>query len=389
MIIFLSLAQGIMSQGRKDTINSMNAAEKLLGEDSRLTIGGYAQIDYNQPFEKGKRMNGNLDVHRLVLLFGYKFSPRIQFITEIEIEHVKEVFVEQAFLNYRVNNWLNLKGGLLLIPMGIINEYHEPPTFNGVERPAIDTYIIPTTWREIGVGVSGTVRPASMKYQLYLVNGFLSYNGQGLLNGSSGFRGGRQKGAEAISLYPNVTGKVEFYGVKGLNLGLSGYFGNSNSTLNKNVDNSAENDILQADSSMVGSAIMGFDARYNVKGLALRGQFYYARFSNTKEYNLFTGKDAGSSMIGYYLEVAYDLFSLSQKINSQLIPFIRYENYDTQFTMAGGETSDPANHRYDIVFGLSWKPVSGVAVKADYLIRGSEGSTNNSNQFNAGIGIWF
>ena len=112
-----------------------------------------------------------------------------EFITEIEVEHVKEVYVEQAFLNYRVNDWLNIRGGLMLIPMGIVNELHEPPTFNGVERPALDYYIVPTTWREIGLGFNGRIDAAKLKYQLYLVNGFISYDGGARLNGNKALRG--------------------------------------------------------------------------------------------------------------------------------------------------------------------------------------------------------
>ncbi len=139
--------------------HAQNTSQRLLENerDRNLVIGGYGQIDYNQPFGENQLNNGNLDVHRMVLLVGYHFTDRLQMITEIEFEHVKEVYVEQAFINYRLNDFMNLRGGLLLIPMGIVNEYHEPPTFNGVERPNVDKYIVPTTWREIGAGISGTL----------------------------------------------------------------------------------------------------------------------------------------------------------------------------------------------------------------------------------------
>ena len=80
---------------------------------------------------------------RMVLLFGYKFNDKVQFVTEIELEHVEEVYVEQAFLQYSLNDHVNLRGGLMLVPMGIINEYHEPTTFNGVDRPSVDKSIVP------------------------------------------------------------------------------------------------------------------------------------------------------------------------------------------------------------------------------------------------------
>ncbi len=79
------------------------------------------------------------------------------------------------------------------MPMGIINEYHEPTTFNGVERPLIDKYIAPTTWREIGFGATGILLPLSIKYQAYVMNGFNGYNGTAQLSGKDGLRKGRQK----------------------------------------------------------------------------------------------------------------------------------------------------------------------------------------------------
>jgi len=216
---------------------SVNRANSMLTSDKKLNVGGYGQIDYNQPFGSGTIESGKLDVHRLVLLFGYRFTNKLSFVTEIEIEHVKEVFVEQAFINYAFNTYVNLRGGLLLIPMGIINEYHEPPTFNGVERPLIDKYIVPTTWREIGLGVTGLIPEVSMRYQFYLVNGFKSYkNEEAFLNGRNGLRKGRQKGAESFIYVPNYTARIEYYGVLGLNLGLSGYYGKTQSDMYQGVN---------------------------------------------------------------------------------------------------------------------------------------------------------
>ena len=115
---YVSLAQSVGEQPAKYE----NMADKLLATDGKLSIGGYAQIDYNQPFSSDRRYNGVLDVHRLVMLFGYNFDARTQFITEIEYEHVNELYIEQAFLQYRILPWLNFRGGLMLIPMGIMNE---------------------------------------------------------------------------------------------------------------------------------------------------------------------------------------------------------------------------------------------------------------------------
>ena len=237
----------------------------ILAKESSFSIGGYGQIDYNQALNSSEINNGILDVHRLVVLLKYQFDSKTKLVTEIEYEHVKEVFVEQAYVNHRINSKLNLRGGLLLIPMGIINEYHEPPTFNGVERPNVDKYIVPTTWREIGIGINGRFDEQSLKYQLYLVNGFNGYNDEKAnLTGKNGLRSGRQKGAKSIINKPNFTGKIEYYGLKDLKIGLSGYFGKTQSSLFKNIDKSEQSLIKKADSTVVDIAMLGVDISYRV-----------------------------------------------------------------------------------------------------------------------------
>ncbi len=369
----------------QDTINApQNTADKMLSDyDRKLTIGGYAQIDYNQPVGGDLKQNGKLDVHRLVMLFGYKFNKRTSFITEIEYEHVKEVYIEQAFLNYKINNYINFRGGLLLVPMGIINEYHEPPTYNGVERPNLDSKIIPATWREIGAGFTGRFTDISLKYQLYVVNGFNGYDGNAKFSGSKGLRSGRQKGAESFMSYPNITGRIDYYAVSGLNIGLSGYFGKSQSTLYD-----GKTPISIADSSVVGMSMLNFDFRYNVKGLQLRGQYNYTKLSNTKEYNEFGNTNLASAMSGYYIELGYNLFR-PLNMNTELIPFVRYENYNTQIETEMPEIKDKANNRTEITTGIGWKLDKGAVLKADIQFFSNEATDGWNKQFNLGIGIWF
>lgn len=371
-----------------------NIADKLLSSNTKLSIGGYAQIDYNQPFDKDVRRNGVLDVHRLVMLFGYQFSNRTQFVTEIEYEHVQEVYIEQAFLQHRFLPWLNFRGGLVLIPMGIANEYHEPPTYNGVERPFIDNVISPTTWRELGVGFTGTVLPASIKYQLYVVNGFNGYNGTGRLNGSNGLRSGRQKGAESYISAPNLTAKLEYYGIKGLNIGLSGYFGDTQSTLYNGILKDDNNAISRADSSVVGINMIGIDARLTRGAFQLRGQYYYVSLNNTEEYNKFTAvngnpNNLGSAMLGYYLEGAYNVLKHVPSTSYELTPFLRYERYNTHHAVAGNLAKNNAFDKRAIVAGLGWTLAPGAVLKADVQWVKSEADPKSAKAFNAGIGIMF
>lgn len=364
-----------------------NAAERLLSADSKLSIGGYAQIDYNQPIREGKFSNGNLDVHRLVLLFGYQFAEKTRFVSEIEMEHVKEVYVEQAFLNHEITPWLNFRGGLMLVPMGIINEYHEPPTFNGVERPNLDGKIIPSTWREIGAGFTGRIDNASLKYQVYVMNGFNGYSGGGFFGGSDGYRKGRQKGAESFMSSPNLAAKIDYYGIRGLKLGLSTYNGKSQSTLYNGLDKNNNAGIAKADSSVIGIAMLGVDARYSNGGFEARGQFNIANNSNTGQYNEFTGKDLGSRMLGWYLEAGYNLLYHTDT-DQRLVPFIRYEKYNTHAKTEGTLAKNKAYDRTDITVGAGWWLAQGAVLKADYQFF-NNGLDSKSGQFNLGIGIWF
>ena len=372
-----------------------NLADKLLSSGNKLTIGGYGEVHYHQPFNSETRQNGELDVHRMVMLFGYQFSDRTQFVTELEFEHVSEVYVEQAFLQHKINKSINFRAGLLLIPMGIVNEYHEPTTFNGVERPLIDNKITPTTWREVGFGLSGTIQPASLKYQAYLVNGFNGYDGTAKLNGKSGLRSGRQKGASSYISSPNFTGKVEYYGIRGLNIGLSGYFGDTQSKLFNGIAKDDQSALAKADSSVVGVSMIGVDARYSIKGLQLRGQLYQVGLSNTAQYNLFTGKkggplnDLGSSMSGYYIEAGYNVFRSIESINTELIPFVRFEGYDTHAEVPANIVKNRSYKNTAITTGLTFKLAQGAVLKADLQFVKPDGSDSYSKVFSTGLGVMF
>lgn len=372
-----------------------NVAERLLSSNSKLTIGGYGEVHYHQPFNADTRQNGQLDVHRMVMLFGYQFSERTQFVTELEFEHVSEVYVEQAFLQHKFSKSINLRAGLLLIPMGIVNEYHEPTTFNGVDRPVVDNRIAPTTWREIGFGLTGTIQPVSIRYQAYLVNGFNGYDTAGRLNGNNGLRGGRQRGAESYISSPNFSAKVEYYGIRGLNIGLSGYFGDTQSRLYNGIANDDDLALARADSSVVGISMIGADARYTLKGLQLRGQLYRVGLSNTDQYNRFTRSangtlnNLGSVMTGFYAEAGYNVLRPFEKIQTELIPFVRVEGLDTHAEVADNITRNQAFKTSIITTGLTLKLAQGAVLKSDLQFVKPEGADKAAKVFSAGVGVLF
>lgn len=375
--------------GAQENSLDKNSAERLMGEkDQKLIVGGYGQVDYNQPLIKNQSNNGTLDVHRLVVLLGYNFTDKLQLFTEIELEHVSEVYVEQAFLNYKFNPYLQLKGGLMLIPMGIVNELHEPTIYYGVERPLLDKKIVPSTWREIGLGIHGNIHEISLKYQLYLVNGFLGYNDNtAKFRGSDGFRKGRQKGIESVITTPNLSAKIDYYRIPRLKLGLAAYIGKSQSTLFDGLADNNHSLQQQADSSIVDIAMFGLDASYKIKGIQLRGQLIFVNNGNVDQYNDFGDTDLGKQMFGYYTEIGYNVFKTT-KFKSELIPFLRYEYINTHHETLGFEP----NKKYEtqiITSGLNWKVNSGVVLKVDYQWIKTAVQSEFDHAFNAGIGFVF
>ena len=377
-----------------DTVSNapMNTAQSILAGNGgkSITVAGYGEVHFNQQFADTLRHNGKMDVHRVIMFLGYKFTDKTFFVTELEFEHVNQLYVEQAFLQHNLNQNINFRTGLMLIPMGIVNEYHEPTTFNGVERPNVDNKIIPTTWREIGAGFSGKFPRASLRYQLYAVNGLLSYDGVGKIGGNSGYRSGRQKGANSIFTTPNITGKVDFYGVKGLKIGLSGYFGGTQSTAYDNLDVRENAAVAAADSTVINMSMVGVDFRYQNKGFKARGQFIYSNNDNSDQYNAYTGRDLGSSFIGYYVEASYDVLTLINKdAKMELNIFGRYENYDTHNSVINME-QNLTYGRLDYTTGFGLKLANGAVLKADYQqFINIDPTTDAKHQINIGFGVWF
>lgn len=385
VLIILVMVSVVDAQTAQDTITfdpqkQLNAAQRLLSGNygKAVTLGAYGEMTYNQP----ESNNGELDVQRLVLLVGYKFSDQVQFVTEIEFEHVEEVYVEQAFVNYAIAPNVSLRGGLMLVPMGIVNEFHEPTTFNGVERPAVDNVIVPTTWREIGFGVTGRSNELSIGYQAYVFNGFksTSFGGDGgvngFLKGSNGLRSGRQKGIKSTIDSPTLSLKIDYYGIPGLRLGVSSYFGKTQ----------AEDDVEAIDGSNIGISMLGLDARYAFRRFAARGQYIHASLSDTENYNDLTGRDLGSALKGWYIETSYNL--LAQEKSQRLFAFARYEKYDTHADTEGDLLRNDNYNRNDLTMGLSYHIAPGVVLKGDYQFRDNANADNDvQNRLNMGIGV--
>ncbi|RMF18541.1 MAG: hypothetical protein D6761_02435, partial [Candidatus Dadabacteria bacterium] len=204
------------------------AASKIYRAEPGLSIGGYGEVKAAMDWADNSH---SIDLHRIILYAGYKFNDKWVFNSEIEFEHIDEVAVEFAYIDYLARPELNLRVGHVLVPMGMTNELHEPTTFLSVNRPEVEKRIIPTTWHENGFGIFGEV--SGLAYKAYLVNGFDASN---FGPSDDGFRSVRQKGSKAKFNQPAGVVALNYVGQPGLIAGASAYFGNS--------DQSGANSIL-------------------------------------------------------------------------------------------------------------------------------------------------
>ena len=323
------------------------AASKVYQRDQGLSIGGYGEAIYENV--QG-RDSDEFDALRTVLYLGYKFDDRWVFNSEIEFEHAgEEVGVEFAYLDYLHSDALNARAGLVLVPMGFLNELHEPTTFFSTHRPQTERLILPSTWRENGVGIFGDA--GDFSYRTYVVNGF---DASGFTAG--GLRGGRQNGSEALAEDFAWTGRLDWTGTDGLVAGASAYWGE------------AGQDQGLPDAT---TTIVDLHAEYSIGGWRARALWAHAEVDDVEDLNGalgLTGADSiGEELEGWYAELGYDVLS-SRDADSQasLTPFVRYEAYDTQKEVPGGFSSDPANDVEIITFGVAWQPHRQIVFKADY-----------------------
>jgi hypothetical protein len=269
-----------------------------------------------------------------------------------------------------------LRAGLVLPPVGIVNEFHEPPTFNGVDRPSFDQLVLPTTWREIGVGAVGAFPGSSgLSYRVYLVNGLRASG----FSGVSGIRGGRQEGKEASFANPSLTGRVE-WGRLGLRIGGSFWYGGS-----------ANQDPLLGTGSFDNAvALVSADARYDSGPFMFRGVVANISVADAEEINAAYGSQAGSRIAGGYLEAAYNLLSFLAPASSQrLNGFLRYENFNTHAGVPSGTVKDDSLARRITTLGLSYKPVYNVVFKGDYQLQRNRGGVGEGELLSLGVGYQF
>ena len=339
------------------TVTAMESGEAAdRSNKNRIHIGGYGELHYNnlRTTTAGvKSRSRDIDFHRFVLFFGYDFTDRIRLVSELELEHSVagesengEVDLEQAYVEFDLNDHQRAKGGLFLVPVGILNETHEPPAFYGVTRNPIETNIIPSTWWEAGGALSGELAPG-WSYDVALHSGLNTTDGD--------IRGGRQEVSEATANNGAVTGRLKFTGVPGTELA---------ATLQSQSDITQGAGVEQESALLTEVHAIHTTGPFTIKAL-------YALWNIDGAARKAAGND---EQYGFYLEPSW-------KINRQLGVFARFNQWDNTPNSAADTEEKQTN------IGFNYWPHEDIVLKFD--IEDYSRGTTDREGFNAGIGFQF
>jgi len=358
------------------------AASEVYRVNRGLSIGGYGEFLYtNYVADKGDAKD-TADMERAVLYVGYKFNDWIILNNEFEFEHAStgegseekgEVSVEFSQLDFLLHRAANIRAGLMLVPMGFINEIHEPTTFHGNHRPNVEQYIIPSTWREMGAGLFGEIVPG-LQYRMYAMNGL---NAEGFE--SSGIREGRQGGSMSIAENWAYTGRLDYTpaAVPGLLVGASTFIGDA-----------GQDELYAGRKISALTQLYEGHVEWRYRGMEFRALGAYGHIGDAAVLSQAKGETIGSANYGWYTEVAYDIMPWLWKDSSQyLAPFFRYERYNTLASVPTGfDNYGGFYDRWIYQGGLTYKPIQNIAIKADYRNISSNGGPV-PDEFNLGVGF--
>jgi len=345
----------------------------LVSKNQATVLSGYGEARYTLDT---KKQNAEASLKRVVLFVGHKFNNKISLFTELEVEDAVvsgsagadegsaskgNISMEQAFIKFNVNPSTYIVAGLFIPRIGFINENHLPTTFNGVDRPFVEELIIPSTWREVGVGVYGAVKGVpGLNYSLAVTNGL---NSSAFVNGT-GIRNGRQLGSKATGMAIAVSGSLLYY-LNNFRLQLSGYAGGSTAVEKRVADSLFLNSGLFGNPVLLGE----FDAQYASNGWNIRAIATGVSISNASNINKAYANNTPKAMYGGYGEVAYNLLYRKHKNEKALNVFGRYEYLDLSASVPVNGVQNDANKQHYIVGGITYKPIRGISVKADYVQR--------------------
>ena len=362
----------------------------MLDRSSGLASGGtnivgYGEVGYGKFRQSG---NATADLQRFVFGFNHRFDERLTLHSEVEFEHAivskddhGEAEIEQAWLNCKMSDAVNLKGGLFLIPLGILNETHEPPSYYGVMRNQVETRIIPTTWRELGAGVHGIVGEG-IRYDVGITTNFDSGK---LDDPTTGIRSAHQEGQLANARNLAVYGALN-YRRPGLLVGGGVFTGDTG-------QNGASNPALRGVSARL--TLWDVHAQYRVAGLGLQALYAAGSLGDSDKLNAAilanatangtTPFAAPKTIRGGFVQAAYHAY---KRGNFDVAPFVRYERIDIkqQEDPANGQLQDPNNIERTKTFGVNFWVHPQVVLKADVQRYATDKSLD---RFSLGLGFMF
>lgn len=395
----------------------------------RLSVGGYGEVAMSRNFysdhvsrysladeHKNDPSHGRFDIPHAVIYLGYDFGKGWTMGTEIEFEHGGvgmayekedeeggeweqevekggEVELEQFWIQKSFGRWANIKAGHIVVPVGLNNAYHEPLNFFTVYRPEGENTVLPSTWHQTGISFWGKTK--GWRYELQFLAGLNSDN---FTNTGWIKKGpGTPTEGEIATKYGTAL-RIDNYCIKGLRIGLSGYYGHA-------IGNSYPNNKDGAESKYKGVVAIGaIDFTYNNYNWIVRGQADYGYLSDAKQLKYFTNRLNGLSpfhhsafvsknAFAYGIEAGYNVFSQIEKLrqdNQKLYLFGRYEHYNPYASKTKNTSYDYTNVQRMAV-GINYYPVKQIAVKAEYSHRFLKSQYNNEPAINIGVAYegWF
>jgi len=327
----------------------------------KTSVGGYGELHYNNNTFDTKKAEKKLDFHRFVLFFSHSFSEKWSFKAELELEHNfvsggnGEVELEQAYVSYLPYNYLGFRAGVVLAPVGIINEIHEPPTFFGVERPDYHNAIIPTTWYGNGASVFGSYK--GLEYTFNIMEGLNSEK----FSPASALRSGRRKGYLADASDLMYTLRLDY------NIS-SAFKAGASATYNK----------ARGDSSTIEFNLVELHAKYSKDGLIATAEGAMINYN----------RGSVETSTGYYFDLGYDINRFI-KSEWQIIPFVRYSFYNTASSVRNTNLK-PDDFAYtQFMFGLNILPLDNIVLKVDFSSKKRKSNDEETKSFNLGVGYMF
>ncbi len=369
----LVLVTGTGAYAQK-TATAEDSLDTKANKGQSTFLGGYGDISYVRNFNEQTSL---MNLNRAVLFVGHKFSDRISLFTEFELEDAKiaggdpggEFALEQAYLKFILTRNLYVSAGLIIPRIGMINENHLPADFNGVQRPVVERYVIPATWREIGIGLNGHLNRIPLHFSLAVLNGL---NGSGFEHGT-GIREGRFEGRDATANNMAVTASL-LYSWSQFKIQVSGYAGGSVGESPRMADS------LKLQSGIFGTPVLlgEINVQYRTGGLAFKALGSMVSIPDAFELNRAYAGNTPEFEYGCYAEVAYDLLHDCKKSNEhQCWLFARYEKFDLNARIPSNGIMDETLKQDHLIAGISYLPLSNIVIKADVRILRT-GKENNA-----------